>query len=291
MGTKLQGGKSMKKHLLPGHKSEFDKKFDEFFGIKFDGLDLSVIDTLADSCPKKLLPVLAASFDVNISALSETSAREMIKDAFRLHYYSGTLYALKKALKAFLGNSEVKEWFSYAGRPYHFKVEIEIGDKPLLKDDYRTLDDLIKEHKNVRSVLESISLKAKRKINEFLGSAINNGELIKVMPFVLKDIKRNLLLNFSAATVLREKIKVPAINENPFKKVFAKRFFGGFSDSFETVIFELNDALAYILKSDKNTALMQSASETINLNIINGSCDAKANYAVIAEIYEKVENR
>ena len=99
------------------------------------------------------------------------------------------------------------------------------------------------------------------------------------------------MLNFSAATVLREKIKVPAINENPFKKVFAKRFFGGFSDSFETVIFELNDALAYILKSDKNTALMQSASETINLNIINGSCDAKANYAVIAEIYEKVENR
>ncbi|MCZ6104065.1 hypothetical protein [Campylobacter ureolyticus] len=106
---------------------------------------------------------------------------------------------------------------------------------------------MIEEHKNVRSVLESISLKAKRKINEFLGSVTNSGELIKVLPFVLRDIKRDLKLSFALAAVLREKIKVLALKENPFKKVFGKRFFVVANSSFETVIFEFKDDLRLFL--------------------------------------------
>ncbi|WP_257638065.1 hypothetical protein [Campylobacter concisus] len=38
--------------LLPNHKSKFDKKFDELFGVRFEDLDIGVINTLASKAPK-----------------------------------------------------------------------------------------------------------------------------------------------------------------------------------------------------------------------------------------------
>ena len=87
--------------LLPNHKSKFDKKFDLLFGVRLDGLDLSAINTLASSCPARLLPILAQSYDVNIEGLSEEAIRELIKNAFEIHFYSGTFYAMKKAVSAY----------------------------------------------------------------------------------------------------------------------------------------------------------------------------------------------
>jgi len=75
----------------------FDKKFDLLFGVRFEDLDIGVINTLANKAPKNLLPVLSASFDVDIDGLSENEARELIKNAFEIHYYSGTFYSLNKA--------------------------------------------------------------------------------------------------------------------------------------------------------------------------------------------------
>ncbi|MBR8466546.1 phage tail protein I, partial [Campylobacter sp. faydin G-140] len=114
--------------LLPKHKSKFDKKLDDFFGIKLDGLDISVINTLADTCPAQLLPILATSFDVDIDGLSQSLARELLHNAFKIHYYSGTFYALNKALKTFLNKCEVKEWFSYNAQPYHFKLIFKVSN-------------------------------------------------------------------------------------------------------------------------------------------------------------------
>lgn len=87
--------------LLPNHKSKFDKKFDELFGVRLDNLDLGAINILADSCPVSLLPILAQSYDVNIEGLGEEVIRELIKNAFEIHFYSGTFYAVKKAVSAY----------------------------------------------------------------------------------------------------------------------------------------------------------------------------------------------
>ena len=88
-------------NLLPNHKSKFDKKFDELFGVRLDNLDLGAINVLADSCPASLLPILAQSYDVDIEGLGETAARELIRNAFEIHFYSGTFYAVKKAVSAY----------------------------------------------------------------------------------------------------------------------------------------------------------------------------------------------
>ncbi len=85
--------------LLPNHKSKFDKSLDELFGVRFEGLNLGVINILADSANKKLLGILAKSFDVDINGLGENETRAMIKDAFLIHRLSGTAYAVKKAVR------------------------------------------------------------------------------------------------------------------------------------------------------------------------------------------------
>ena len=87
--------------LLPNHKSKFDKKLDELFGVRLDTLDLGAINILVNSCPASLLPILAQSYDVDIDGLSESAIRELIKNAFEIHFYSGTFYAMKKAVSAY----------------------------------------------------------------------------------------------------------------------------------------------------------------------------------------------
>lgn len=86
--------------ILPNGKPKFDKKLDDLFGLSLAGLDIGVINILADSCPASLLGILADSLDVNIEGLSETVARLLIKEAFKIHYYSGTFYTVKKAVNA-----------------------------------------------------------------------------------------------------------------------------------------------------------------------------------------------
>lgn len=152
--------------LLPKHKSKFDKKFDELFDIRLFSLDISLIDTLAKTCPRQLLPILAISFDVDIDGLDEKKARELIVNAFKAHYYSGTLYILQKALKTHFKSSEVREWFSYGGKPYFFKINgIDITNSGLNKKSLISLDETIKEYKNVRSICEEIEFFAKFSTN------------------------------------------------------------------------------------------------------------------------------
>ena len=71
------------------------------FGVRLDNLDLRTISILADSCPVSLLPILAQSYDVNIEGLGEEAIRELIRNAFEIHFYSGTFYAVKKAVSAY----------------------------------------------------------------------------------------------------------------------------------------------------------------------------------------------
>ncbi|CUU87930.1 phage tail protein [Campylobacter hyointestinalis subsp. hyointestinalis] len=200
-------------HLLPNHKSKFDKLFDELFGTRLDNLDISVINTLANSCSKQILPILANSFDVDIEGLNEIAARELIKNAFAIHYYSGTLYSLKSALKAFFGSSEVAEWFEYGGKPYHFKVNLEASKTGIDENSLKRIDKIINDYKNVRSVLESINLKLTSHCKETNGIATISGENIEVLPFIHRNKEIKSKQNIGIGVMMIE-----TINQN-IKKV------------------------------------------------------------------------
>lgn len=174
--------------ILPNHKSKFDKLFDDLFGIKFDALDLGVINTLANSCPAKLLPILAKSFDVDIDGLSEEAARELLQNAFEIHFYSGTHFSLKKALKTLFNDIKILEWFEYDAEPYHFKVKLEIKDTAIDDKLLQKSDEIIKRYKNARSVLDGFEIHMKTNLKAYFGSYMGGGEEINVFPFLVKNI-------------------------------------------------------------------------------------------------------
>ena len=195
--------------LLPNHKSKFDKKFDLLFGVRFEDLDIGVINTLASKAPKNLLPVLAASFDVGIDGLNENEARELIKNAFEIHYYSGTFYSLNKALSALYADAKVKEWFDYAGLPYHFKLELDASKNGVSPQTLKRSDEIINAYKNVRSVYDGANIKVGIKADVKAYSYAISGENISVDPYVISNINQRASFKVGATTQINEIISIP----------------------------------------------------------------------------------
>ena len=195
--------------LLPNHKSKFDKKFDLLFGVRFEDLDIGVINTLASKAPKNLLPVLSASFDVDIDGLNENEARELIKNAFEIHYYSGTFYSLNKALSALYADAKVKEWFDYTGLPYHFKLELDASKNGVSLQTLKRSDEIINTYKNVRSVYDGASIKATASINLKAYSYTFSGENMSITPYVVSNISERAKFKVGATTQINEIISVP----------------------------------------------------------------------------------
>jgi len=195
--------------LLPNHKPIFDKKLDLFFENRLGSFDLSLINTLPLKCHKKLLPILANSFDINIDCLNEKEARELIH--FNLHLYKGTAYSLSRALNILFKDTKVIEWFTYGGKPYYFKVEVKADKTPIRKEFYTRLGKAINEYKNVRSVLEKIVVTTKTDLAKKYATASLSGESIKVEPLLIKELKTKTLNSYILACSLEESINLNLI--------------------------------------------------------------------------------
>ena len=195
--------------LLPNHKSKFDKKFDELFGVRFKDLDIGALNTLANGASKNLLPVLAASFDVDINGLNENEARELIKNAYEIHYYSGTFYSLNKALSALYADAKVKEWFDYAGPPYHFKLELDASKNGVSPQTLKRSDEIINTYKNVRSVYDGANIKVDINADVKAYSYTFSGENISVDPYVVSNISQRASFKVGATMQINEIISIP----------------------------------------------------------------------------------
>ncbi|MCO7190231.1 MULTISPECIES: phage tail protein I [unclassified Pseudoalteromonas] len=68
-------------------------------------------------CPAPLLPWLAWAMSVDEwdETWSETLKRQVIRDAFAVHQYKGTPYALQKALDSLNIATEIREWWQSEG--------------------------------------------------------------------------------------------------------------------------------------------------------------------------------
>lgn len=83
--------------------------------------------------------------------------RRWIREAIPWYKSYGTPEAVKKLVKAILGDGDVKEWFEYGGKPYSFKIvayptiSFENGiDGYFLK--------MLQKAKNVRSCMDGIDI-------------------------------------------------------------------------------------------------------------------------------------
>lgn len=115
---------------------------------RIDELDEQTLDTLA--------------VDFNVVWYSSTASlavkRKTIKNAFKVHKYVGTKFAVEEGIKSFFKDVEVKEWFEYDGTAYHFKAEIIVETAPTSAEKSAVLK-AISSFKNARSVLDGVTYK------------------------------------------------------------------------------------------------------------------------------------
>ncbi|ELS1198658.1 phage tail protein I [Campylobacter jejuni] len=169
--------------LILNHHPKQSKAIDLSAKARFEDLNLSSITNLALNCDERLLPVLANAYDVSIDGLEEKEARKLISKALLLDRYNGTTWAIKEALSAVFPTAVVKEWFNYGGKPYFFKVKVSTTNVSFDERTLNTLERLIKDFKNVRSVLEAIEIEIESKNDSFNASAELSGEAIEILPF------------------------------------------------------------------------------------------------------------
>lgn len=80
--------------------------------------------------------------------------REMLRFAALIKAKRGTEYSVVEILKAHFGSGWVREWFSYGGRPFHFKVFT--ANPQVIQEQYEKFMAEVKLSKNARSVLDTV---------------------------------------------------------------------------------------------------------------------------------------
>lgn len=191
--------------LLPSHKDEIYKKLDELFGARLDEFDVSLIATNPDLIPAKLLPHLAASFDIETNGANEQSIRKLIKNAFIIK--KGTVESIKVALKSFFAGASIEEWHQYGGEPYFFRVKVLLDGVSF--DSWDKLEAIVSTYKNVRSVLEGISieLECKKAVCQMGGYSIS-GESLEIYPYQTPSIEPSGTHFIGAKASLHEWINI-----------------------------------------------------------------------------------
>lgn len=107
---------------------------------------------------EKLLDILAYDFKVDWwdPDYSLEEKRRTLANSWRVHKILGTKAAVETAIRAIYPHAEVREWFEYGGKPYHFKLNIDLtGELSDAARPYRVLDR-VNFYKSLRSHVEEI---------------------------------------------------------------------------------------------------------------------------------------
>ncbi|HIZ28889.1 MAG TPA: phage tail protein I [Candidatus Adamsella sp.] len=162
------------------------KIFDEICEERFGNIDLeAVLVSIIDNVPADALPHLAEQYHITgnegwLQALSEQEKRNLIKSSIKMHRYKGTKYALEEIFKTLNIVGSVEEWFNYGGKPYYFKVILQIFNRSINEETEQKLRDLINEYKNERSWLEEIQFHLTTNAKMHAYSACLTEEIITV---------------------------------------------------------------------------------------------------------------
>ena len=142
------------------------KTFNEICEERFSEIDTDcLLIIIIDNLPPDALPHLAEQYHITgnegwLQCQTDADKRSLIKKAIELHRYKGTKYALINVLNSLNINGDIKEWFEYGGDPFHFKIDIFLQNYVYTQNVFENLKKMIEEYKNVRSVLEEISIES-----------------------------------------------------------------------------------------------------------------------------------
>lgn len=151
--------------LLPGfmQDDETDKSLAESLSYYFRDMAGSMktlekwTDEAIDVMSETYLDLIA--YELNITwylyDAEISQKREIIKNARRIHWKLGTVWAIEQVLAIYFTSASVTEWFEYGGTPGHFKIstqypELYVNDANFIK--------VLNSVKKYSQILDEVSL-------------------------------------------------------------------------------------------------------------------------------------
>lgn len=123
-----------------------------------------------DELPEELIDILA--YDMHVDwydySFPLKVKRDILKSSVKVHKRMGTKYAVETAIQAIYPESRIEEWFDYGGKPFHFKVILNAGDRNLEID----LDDVVKKvnmYKRLSAHMDSINIERTKRARICIG--------------------------------------------------------------------------------------------------------------------------
>lgn len=127
--------------------------------------DLPRIFARIDELDEELLDILAYDFKVDWWDYDYTieQKRQTLKDSWMVHKHLGTPWAVETAISAFYPGTKVSQWFDYDGKPYTFRLHIDVSNRIIDAERQARVLDLVNFYKNLRSRLEQVEYTAEAK--------------------------------------------------------------------------------------------------------------------------------
>lgn len=111
-----------------------------------------------DELPEDMLDILAYDFKVDWwdPEYSLEEKRRIFKESWYVHKHLGTRAAVETALRAIYPKAEVQEWFQYGGKPYFFRLSIDLtGELSDAARPWRVMER-VNFYKSLRSHVDEI---------------------------------------------------------------------------------------------------------------------------------------
>lgn len=145
-----------------------------------------------DTLPESLIDILA--YDMHIDwydySFPLEVKRSILKNSVRVHKRTGTKYAVETVLKSIHKGARVEEWFEYGGRPYFFRIDIDVGNIGLSEKNIHEMVSELQAYKNARSHCEIIKYNLHaEKANVKIGAFPQYGEKLKIKAVLTESIR------------------------------------------------------------------------------------------------------
>ena len=160
---------------------------------------ISRIDELSED----ILDLLAWQFHLDFyqpTELNIETKRQLIRESIADHRIRGTPAAVEKLLTTVFKGAQVKEWWEFDGEPYTFRIE-QLGHSFTSEQDFKDFEVALDISKNVRSHLESFTIRLIRILEMFVGLA-NFTLLISKKPYKA-NLYSQLINNFIGFTKIQ----------------------------------------------------------------------------------------
>ena len=121
-------------------------------------IDRLLLYPAIDTLDEPLLDILAYDYKVDWwdPNYSLEEKRRTLKDSWRVHKLLGTKAAVEMAISAIYPQTTVPEWFEYGGRPYHFKLQLDLTGTFWTEERPRRILERVNFYKSLRSHVDGL---------------------------------------------------------------------------------------------------------------------------------------